>query len=101
MGICGGLSRWSSNSILCPEHGVVPFEGTGDFLGDSSKEAVTLYCPACLEEEKEKELEIRYCARCECEMSLLEWTRYPECNACQDAEIAKEKTDGSTENYES
>ena len=34
--------------------------------------------------------EIRYCARCESEMTLKDWAVYPECEPCQDAEIAKE-----------
>ena len=37
-------------------------------------------------------VDIRYCARCDAEMLLSAWSQYPECESCQDAEIAKEST---------
>ena len=36
-------------NIQCPKHGEVKFTGTGDFIGDETP--VTMYCPACVEEE--------------------------------------------------
>ena len=36
--------------IECPKHGEVEFVGTGDFIGDESP--ITMYCPACVEEEQ-------------------------------------------------
>ena len=46
------IHRESPNTIHCPEHGIVTFHGTGDFVGDSPDQAVTLYCPECLKEEQ-------------------------------------------------
>ena len=46
------LYRESPNTIICPQHGAVAFTGRGDFIGDSPKQAVTLYCPECLREEQ-------------------------------------------------
>ena len=50
------------NTINCPTHGEVPFPGTPDFIGG---EAVTLYCPRCVEETelKQGETALDHCRR--------------------------------------